>query len=128
MRRTSSSPVTWRAKTSRATRCGAWRPTSRRARAAGRGWPRWRPSRRTVAVLAVVLPVLGLAGWLTGTAPALWLLPSLAFTTGTLALGGVVGVSRAAYALIAVWIAVIVLPSFAVPGRALALSTGALPV
>lgn len=85
-------------------------------------------ARRTVAVLAVVLPVLGLAGWLSGTAPALWLLPSLAFTTGTLALGGVVGVSRAAYALIAVWIAVVVLPSWMAPGRALALSTGALPV
>ena len=85
-------------------------------------------ARRTVAVLVVVLPVLGVAGWLTGTAPGLWLLPSLAFTTGTLALGGLIGISRAAYALLAVWVAVIVLPSFAVPGQAFALSTGALPV
>lgn len=85
-------------------------------------------ARRTVAVLAVVLPVLGVAGWLTGTAPGLWLLPSLAFTTGTLALGGLIGISRAAYALLAVWVAVIVLPSFAVQGQAFALSTGALPV
>ncbi|GLY35132.1 membrane protein [Amycolatopsis sp. NBRC 101858] len=85
-------------------------------------------ARRTVAVLAVVLPVLGVAGWLTGTAPALWLLPSLAFTTGTLALGGLVGVSRAAYALLGLWAGVIVLPSFAVQGQTFALSTGALPV
>ncbi|MEV6830306.1 zf-HC2 domain-containing protein [Amycolatopsis sp. NPDC051102] len=84
--------------------------------------------RRTAVVLAVVLPVLAVAGWLTGTAPALWLLPSLAFTTGTLALGGLTGVTRAAYALIAVWLAVIVLPSFAHLGQAVALGTGALPV
>ena len=85
-------------------------------------------ARRTVAVLTVVLPVLGAAGWLTGTAPALWLLPSLAFTTGTLALGGLVGVSRAAYVLLVVWAGVIVLPSFADRGQTFALSTGALPV
>ncbi|WP_370968705.1 zf-HC2 domain-containing protein [Amycolatopsis sp. cg9] len=85
-------------------------------------------ARRTVAVLAVVLPVLGVAGWLAGTAPALWLLPSLAFTTGTLALGGVIGVSRAAYALIAVWVAIVVLPAFVQRGQAFALTTGALPV
>ncbi|MBE1500871.1 hypothetical protein H4696_007971 [Amycolatopsis lexingtonensis] len=85
-------------------------------------------ARRTVAVLAVVLPVLGFAGWLTGTGPALWLLPSLAFTTGTLALGGVLGVSRAAYALIAVWVAIVVLPAFVQRGQAFALTTGALPV
>ena len=84
--------------------------------------------RRTVAVLATVLPVLAVAGWLTGTGPALWLLPSLAFTTGTLALGGVIGVSRAAYALIAVWVAIVVLPAFAQLGQTFALSTGALPV
>lgn len=83
--------------------------------------------RRTVAVLAVVLPVLGVAGWLTGTAPALWLLPSLAFTTGTLALGGLTGISRAAYALLAAWVAVVVLPTFAQEGPTFALSTGALP-
>lgn len=84
--------------------------------------------RRTVAVLAVVLPVLGVAGWLTGTGPALWLLPSLAFTTGTLALGGVIGVGRAAYALIGAWVAIVVLPGFAHAGLTFALRTGALPV
>ncbi|MGW3998995.1 zf-HC2 domain-containing protein [Amycolatopsis sp. NPDC004772] len=84
--------------------------------------------RRTFAVLAVVLPVLGVAGWLTGTQPALWLLPSLAFTSGTLALGGLIGVSRAAYTLIAVWVAVVVLPAYVQPGQAFSLGTGALPV
>ncbi|WP_103336917.1 zf-HC2 domain-containing protein [Amycolatopsis sp. CA-126428] len=85
-------------------------------------------ARRTVAVLAVVLPVLGVAGWLTGTQPALWLLPSLAFTTGTLALGGLIGVSRAAYALVAVWVVIVVLPAFVQRGQAFSLGTGALPV
>ncbi|MEV6879894.1 zf-HC2 domain-containing protein [Amycolatopsis sp. NPDC051128] len=84
--------------------------------------------RRTLAVLLVVLPVLGAAGWLTGTALALWLLPSLAFTTGTLALGGLIGVTRAAYALVAVWVAVLVLPTFAAQRQPFALSTGAWPV
>ncbi|WP_372663322.1 zf-HC2 domain-containing protein [Amycolatopsis kentuckyensis] len=85
-------------------------------------------ARRTLAVLVVVLPVLGVAGWLTGTALALWLLPSLAFTTGTLALGGLIGVTRAAYALIAVWVAVLVLPTVAAHEQTFALSTGAVPV
>ncbi|QKV78138.1 zf-HC2 domain-containing protein [Amycolatopsis sp. Hca4] len=84
--------------------------------------------RRTVAVLAVVLPVLAVSGWLTGTQPALWLLPSLAFTTGTLALGGLVGVGRAAYALVVVWVAIVVLPAFIQRGEAFSLGTGALPV
>jgi hypothetical protein len=85
-------------------------------------------ARRTLAVLLVVLPVLGVAGWLTGTALALWLLPSLAFTTGTLALGGLIGVTRAAYALVAVWVAGLVLPTVAAQEQTFALSTGALPV
>ncbi|MEV5719423.1 zf-HC2 domain-containing protein [Amycolatopsis mediterranei] len=85
-------------------------------------------ARRTVAVLAVVLPVLGVAGWLTGTQPALWLLPSLACTTGTLALGGLIGVSRAAYALVALWGVIVVLPAFVQRGQAFSLGTGALPV
>lgn len=85
-------------------------------------------ARRTLAVLLVVLPVLGIAGWLTGTALALWLLPSLAFTTGTLALGGLIGVTRAAYALVAVWVAGLVLPTLAAHQPTFALTTGALPV
>ncbi|MEV6646166.1 zf-HC2 domain-containing protein [Amycolatopsis sp. NPDC051371] len=85
-------------------------------------------ARRTLAVLIVVLPVLGVAGWLTGTALALWLVPSLAFTTGTLALGGLIGVTRAAYALVAVWVAGLVLPTVAAHQQTFALSTGAVPV
>jgi hypothetical protein len=85
-------------------------------------------ARRTVAVLLVVLPVLGVAGWLTGTGVALWLLPSLAYTTGTLALGGLIGVTRAAYALVAVWVALVVLPSVVAHQQTFALTTGALPV
>jgi len=85
-------------------------------------------ARRTVAVLLVVLPVLGVAGWLTGTGVALWLLPSLAYTTGTLALGGLIGITRAAYALVAVWVALVVLPSVAAHQQTFALTTGALPV
>ncbi len=57
------------------------------------------------------MPTLLVVGWLTGTEPVLWLLPSLAFTTGTLALGGLIGVSRAAYGLITVWGLVFVLPT-----------------
>jgi hypothetical protein len=83
--------------------------------------------RRTVAVLVVVLPALLVAGWLTGTGVALWLLPSLAFTTGTLALGGLVGVSRAAYGLVAAWVVALVLPTIAV-GRTYAFTVNALPV
>ncbi|MEU8639667.1 zf-HC2 domain-containing protein [Amycolatopsis sp. NPDC048633] len=85
-------------------------------------------ARRTLAVLVVVLPVLGVAGWLTGTALALWLLPSLAFTTGTLALGGLIGITRAAYTLVAVWGAGLVLPTVVAHEQPFALSTGALPV
>lgn len=84
--------------------------------------------RRTVAVLAVLVPTLLVVGWLTGTELALWLLPSLAFTTGTLALGGVIGISRAAYALITLWALVFVLPLVVVGQPAFMFTTAALPV
>ncbi|MEV0069792.1 MULTISPECIES: zf-HC2 domain-containing protein [unclassified Amycolatopsis] len=83
--------------------------------------------RRTTAVLVAVVPVLLVAGWLTGTNLGLALLPSLAFTTGTLALGGLIGVSRAASVLVAAWIAVLVLPMLA-KGSSFALQPGSLPV
>lgn len=68
--------------------------------------------RRTTSVLAVVLPVLLVEGWLTGAMTAAqWLLPSLAFTSTALALGSVVGVTRAATALVAVWGVVIAAPA-----------------
>jgi hypothetical protein len=71
--------------------------------------------------------VLLVAGWITGTGVALWLLPSLAFTTGTLALGGLIGISRAAYGLVAAWMLVLALPTLAI-GRTFAFTANALPV
>ncbi|MEU3572947.1 zf-HC2 domain-containing protein [Kitasatospora sp. NPDC036755] len=67
--------------------------------------------RRTTSVLVVVLPALLLGGWLTGaTTVAQWLLPSLAFTSTALALGSVVGVTRAAAGLVAGWGVAVVVP------------------
>jgi hypothetical protein len=66
---------------------------------------------RTVGVLAVLVPVLVLAGAGTGLSLALVLLPCLAFTAATIALGALVGVRRAAAGLIAVWTLAVVLPS-----------------
>lgn len=87
--------------------------------------------RRTAAVLAVVVPALLVAGWVTGVpgvTAAQWLLPCLAFTSTTLALGGVVGVTRAAASLVAVWAAVVVAPTVATSRATFALQAGGLPV
>lgn len=84
--------------------------------------------RRTVSVLAVVVPVLLAGGWVTGVTVAQWLLPCLAFTSTTLALGGVVGVTRAAGALAVVWAAVVLAPALATDRIPLALHTAGLPV
>jgi hypothetical protein len=75
--------------------------------------------RRTAAVLVVVIPMLALAAVLAGGSPVLWLLPCLAFTVGTLALGTVVGLARAATVLAVGWAVVVVIPS---------LLAGAVPV
>jgi hypothetical protein len=64
--------------------------------------------RRTLAVLAVVIPLMAVATW---TSPLRWLLPCLAFTVVTLALGGFVGVCRAAIGLVVLWSAFVVGPS-----------------
>jgi hypothetical protein len=64
--------------------------------------------RRTVAVLVVVIPLMALATW---TSPVRWLLPCLAFAVGTLALGGFVGVRRAALGLVVAWGGFVVGPS-----------------
>ncbi|EXG80645.1 hypothetical protein [Cryptosporangium arvum] len=69
--------------------------------------------RRTLAVLVVVLPVLLVAGLSTGTSLALTLLPCLAFTAGTLALGAFVGVRPAAIGLGLAWSGAVLLPSLA---------------
>ena len=64
--------------------------------------------RRTVAVLAVVIPLLAVATW---TSPLRWLLPCLAFTVATLALGAFTGVRRAAVVLVAGWALLVIGPS-----------------
>ncbi|MFF2852893.1 zf-HC2 domain-containing protein [Streptomyces sp. NPDC058001] len=84
--------------------------------------------RRTASVLAVVIPALLAGGWVTGVTAAQWLLPCLAFTSMALALGGVIGVTRAAVALVAVWAAVVVAPALATSGTPFALRTDGLPV
>ncbi|GAA2633377.1 zf-HC2 domain-containing protein [Streptomyces vastus] len=84
--------------------------------------------RRTASVLGVVVPALLVGGWVTGVMVAQWLLPCLAFTATTLALGGVVGVTRAAVVLAAVWAAVVVAPTLATSRTTFALQTGGLPV
>ncbi|HZM78808.1 MAG TPA: hypothetical protein VFC19_24025 [Candidatus Limnocylindrales bacterium] len=83
--------------------------------------------RRTLTVLAVVIPVLAAAGWAAGTSPARWLLPSLAFTLGALALGSVVGVHRAAVGLAAIWAAAVVAPSLVSARLPLALEPASRP-
>lgn len=83
--------------------------------------------RRTASVLGVVVPALLVGGWATGVMVAQWLLPCLAFTATTLALGGVVGVTRAAVALAAVWAAVVVAPTLASGRTTFALQTDGLP-
>lgn len=83
--------------------------------------------RRTASVLGVIVPALLVGGWVTGVMVAQWLLPCLAFTATTLALGGVVGVTRAAVVLAAVWTAVVVAPTLATSRTTFALQTGGLP-
>jgi hypothetical protein len=67
--------------------------------------------RRTVVVLATVLPLLAAVGWRLGGNPALWLLPCLTFTAAALLLGGLIGVSRAAALLGGAWLLAVVLPA-----------------
>ncbi|AOS65646.1 hypothetical protein [Actinoalloteichus hymeniacidonis] len=83
--------------------------------------------RRTASVLTVVVPALLVGGWLTGVMVAQWLLPCLACTSMTLALGSVIGVNRAAIALVAGWGAMVVMPSLAVSRMTLVLQPEALP-
>ncbi|MEV6302648.1 hypothetical protein AB0M02_24765 [Actinoplanes sp. NPDC051861] len=67
--------------------------------------------RRTAGVLAVVVPALALASERTGTSLALTLLPCLAFTAATLALGAVTGVRLAAIGLGTAWTAAVLVPA-----------------
>src|SRR4051812_15810979 len=67
--------------------------------------------RRTAAVLFVVVPALALAGSRSGVSLALTLLPCLAFTAATIAVGALVGVRRAAIGLGAAWTLAVALPA-----------------
>jgi hypothetical protein len=67
--------------------------------------------RRTVVVLATVIPPLALAGWYLGESAALWLLPCLTFTATTLLLGGWIGVARAAAVLGGGWLVMVAAPA-----------------
>jgi len=67
--------------------------------------------RRTAAVLAVVVPALALASTRTGVSLALALLPCLAFTAATIALGAFVGVRNAALGLGITWSLAVVVPT-----------------
>jgi hypothetical protein len=67
--------------------------------------------RRTLVVLAVIVPVLAVVGAGTGISLALMLLPCLAFTAGTIAVGALVGVPRAAAGLGALWALAVVVPA-----------------
>ncbi|MFE9458813.1 zf-HC2 domain-containing protein [Streptomyces californicus] len=83
--------------------------------------------RRTLTVLAVVLPVHLAAGLLTGVALAQWLLPSLALTATALALGGVIGIGRATAVLGTLWTAAVLAPAAAL-GRIFLLQPEHLPL
>lgn len=83
--------------------------------------------RRTLTVLVVVIPVLALAGLVVDASPARWLLPCLAFTAGALALGTVIGVSRAAAALGLLWAAGVIAPSLVTARLPAVLDTASLP-
>ncbi|MEU0881396.1 zf-HC2 domain-containing protein [Lentzea sp. NPDC005914] len=83
--------------------------------------------RRTASVLVVVMPGLVVAGWVTGASLAAWLLPCLTFTAGTLALGGLIGVTRAAITLIALWTVAIVAPTIALARTSVVFHPAAMP-
>lgn len=84
--------------------------------------------RRAAAVLVLVVPVLAAAGWLVGASPARWLLPCLAFTTGALALGELIGLHRAATGLALAWVAVVVGPSLVLERTPVLLAAASLPI
>ncbi|MDM4720229.1 zf-HC2 domain-containing protein [Micromonospora sp. WMMA1363] len=84
--------------------------------------------RRAVVVLAVVVPALALLGIGSGISMALMLLPSLAGTAATIALGGVLGLHRAATGIGAAWGVAVVVPSMATMNLPVVLSPGSIPI
>jgi hypothetical protein len=84
--------------------------------------------RRTAAVLAVVVPVLALASTRTGVSLAVALLPCLAFTAATIALGAFVGVRHAATGLSVVWALAVIVPAVVRADLPAVLEPGSYPV
>jgi hypothetical protein len=83
--------------------------------------------RRTAGVLAVVIPALALASTRTGVSLALTLLPCLAFTAATIALGAVIGARHAVLGLGAAWALVFVLPAVVTAELPVMLRSGSSP-
>jgi hypothetical protein len=83
--------------------------------------------RRTAGVLAVVVPALALASTRTGNSLALALLPCLAFTAATIALGAFVGVRRAATGLGAAWTLAVLVPALLTMNMPVVLQPGTSP-
>ncbi|GAB3805741.1 zf-HC2 domain-containing protein [Micromonospora zhanjiangensis] len=100
----------------------AWELTATAARAG-----LWLLLRRTLGALLAVVPILAAAGWWTGHSPALLLLPCLAFTAASLALGGLVPVDRAALGLALGWSAAVVVPSLSTERLPALLQPGSSP-
>ncbi|WP_306214546.1 cupin domain-containing protein [Actinoplanes sp. RD1] len=85
--------------------------------------------RRAAVVLAVVVPALAVAGLAAGVGAslALALLPSLACVAAAVALGGRIGVRRAAVVVGVAWVLAVVLPSVSTNHLSVALHPGAVP-
>jgi hypothetical protein len=83
--------------------------------------------RRTAVVLAVVVPLLALAGARTGASLAMSLAPGLAFTAAALAIGSLIGVRRAVLGLAGVWTVAVVVPSLATAQLPAVLQPGGAP-
>jgi hypothetical protein len=84
--------------------------------------------RRTAAVLLLVIPALVLAGLPSNTSPWLWLLPCLAFTVGTLALGSVIPLTFAAGGLAGAWAVFVAGPSLVEDGLPNVLQPASSPI
>ncbi|MFF0147965.1 zf-HC2 domain-containing protein [Amycolatopsis sulphurea] len=82
--------------------------------------------RRSAAVLLPLVAILLPAGWFTGANLGLVLLPALGFSTGTLALGSLIGVGWAASILSGVWLGALVVPAMSMDDS-VALEPAALP-
>ena len=88
----------------------------------------WLLLRRTLVVLAVIVPTALLAGVLGGTGEqAAWLLPCLALTSSALALAGLVGVTWATAIAALAWTAGIVVPALVTQQTPAALGSSGLP-